>query len=141
VIFGALNLRTGTRLFWTSRRNRSRDFQRFLEQIADHYRGWQVVLLLDEDPSHTAKQSQHLAKGLGLRLLWLPKRCPELNPLERLWGEGKKVVSADQQYASIEDQVQLMIEYLTQLSNQEALQQSGVLSERVWLKQLLSKDF
>jgi transposase len=79
------------------------------------------VLLLDENPSHTAKSSQHFAKGLGLQLVWLPKRCPELNPLERLWGEGKRGISADQQYASMEDQVQRMIEYLTHLSNLEVL--------------------
>jgi hypothetical protein len=41
-------------------------------------------MLLDEDPSHTAKGSVRLAAELGVRLVWLPKRCPELNPLDHL---------------------------------------------------------
>src|SRR5205085_3525574 len=49
VIFGAMNLRTGTRLFVPRPKGRSGDFQAFLEEVQWHYRGWHVALLLDED--------------------------------------------------------------------------------------------
>jgi dehydratase family protein/DDE superfamily endonuclease len=55
VVFGATNLSTGHRLFLARERQRARDFQAFLEVLHHHYRAWQVALLLDEDPSHTAK--------------------------------------------------------------------------------------
>jgi hypothetical protein len=45
--------------------------------IRSPYRGWPVALLLGEDPSQTAQDSQELAAELGIRLIWLPKRCPE----------------------------------------------------------------
>jgi hypothetical protein len=53
--------------------------------VARHYHGRPVALLLDEDPSRTSQASQALAAELGVRLLWLPKRCPELNGMDHLY--------------------------------------------------------
>ena len=50
VIFGAMNLRTGTRLFLPRPKGRAGDFQAFLGEVRRHYRGWHVALLLDGDP-------------------------------------------------------------------------------------------
>ena len=61
VLFGALNVRTGTRVLLARERQRAGDFQAFLELVHDRYRGWHVALLLDEDPSHTAAGSTALA--------------------------------------------------------------------------------
>jgi hypothetical protein len=55
VIFGGLNLTTGRRLFLPREHQRAADFQAFLRLVGSHYRGWYVALLLDEDPSHTAR--------------------------------------------------------------------------------------
>lgn len=139
VIFGAMNLRTGARVLLPRDKGRSGDWQAFLAEVRSAYRGWHVALLLDEDPCHTAKVSLRAAEGMTL--LWLPKRAPKLNPLEGLWGEGKDVVSADKQYATIDEQVGRFLRYLRSLSNQEALHKSGVLSGRFWLRDVLSKEF
>ena len=139
VIFGALNLRTGARLFVPRAKGRSADFQAFLQELHSHYRGWPVALLLDEDPGHTAGGSVNWAETYGIELLWLPKRAPELNPRDTLWGQGKDVISADKQYATIDAQVERFLRHLDSLSNQEALHTSGVLSEGFWLKRALSK--
>jgi len=66
VIFGAMNLRTGTRLMLPQPRGRADDFQAFLGLIRQRYRGWHVALLLDADPSHTAKGSVRAAAGMTL---------------------------------------------------------------------------
>jgi hypothetical protein len=87
VVFGALNLRTGARLFAARGKNRAADFQAFLKQIRAAYRGRPVALLLDEHSAHTAKDSVRAAAGLTL--LWLPSRSPELNPLDTLWGRPR----------------------------------------------------
>ena len=84
-VFGTINIDTGHRLFLARQRQRGEDFRAFLAIIHSHYRGWQVALLLDEDPSHTAHGSKDLAAELGIRLIWLPKRCPELNGMDHLW--------------------------------------------------------
>ena len=85
VIFGALNLRTGHRVLLWRKNQRATDFQAFLRELRRRYGGRPVALVLDEDSSHTAHASQFLAAKLGIRLLWLPKRCPELNPMDHLW--------------------------------------------------------
>jgi hypothetical protein len=136
VIFGAMNLRTGTRLFVPRLKGRSEDFRAFLAEARSRYRGWHVALLLDEDSSHTAKAS--VAAAEGMTLLWLPKRSPELNPMDTLWGQGKDVISVNKQYLPIEDQVERFIDHLLGLSNHEALHTSGVLSDKFWLKRALS---
>lgn len=141
VVFGAMNLVTGHRLFQVRLQQRAEDFQAFLHCVRGHYRGWHVTLLLDGDRSHTAHASQDLAEQLGMRLLWLPKRSPELNPMDTLWGQGKDVVCANKQYATMDEQVDLFISFLYGLSNKETLLTSGVLSKRFWLHRILSKNF
>jgi DDE superfamily endonuclease len=136
VIFGAMNLWTGARLLVPRPKGRSVDFQAFLDAVRWAYWGWHVALMLDEDPCHTAKAS--VAAAEGMTLLWLPKRSPELNPMDTLWGQGKDVISANKQYATIEEQVERFLRYLQSLSNEEALHTSGVLSEDFWLKCVLS---
>jgi hypothetical protein len=137
VVFGAMNLRTGKRLFLARQHQRQHDFQAFLELIHRHYRGWHVALILDENPSHTASRSQQLADDLRIDLLWLPKRSPELNPMDELWGQAKDVVSANLQYATIDDHVHAFIEYLEFLTDWEARYTAGILSKNFWLKSLL----
>jgi hypothetical protein len=139
VVFGAMNLRTGTRLLLARRKGKGEDFRAFLAEVRSAYRGWHVALLLDEDPSHTAKAS--LAVADGMTLLWLPKRSPSLNPMETLWGQGKDVVSANKQYETVEEQVDRLLSHLSGMSDREALHTSGVLSGRFWLSRALSKDF
>jgi DDE superfamily endonuclease len=139
VVFGAMNLRTGARVLLPRRRARSGDFRAFLAEVRRLYRGWHVALLLDEDPCHTAQASRRDAEGMTL--LWLPKRAPELNPMDTLWGQAKDAVSANKQYRSIGEQVDRFLNYLHGMSNQEALQTSGVLSKGFWLKRALSKNF
>jgi hypothetical protein len=132
-----MNLRTGRRLFLPREHQRAGDFQAFLRVVHSSYRAWHVALLLDEDPSHTAKGSVELAGGFGIELLWLPKRSPKLNPMDTLWGQGKDVVSADHQYASVDAQVDRFLSYLGGLSAWDALHTAGVYSKGFWLKSTL----
>lgn len=136
-----MNLVTGRRCFLVRRHGRAQDFQEFLELLHWHYRGWHVALLLDEDSSHTAYDSQFLAEELSMELLWLPKRAPKLNPMDHLWGKGKDVVSANKQYATVDEHVDRFLQYLESLSPREALRTAGVLSQNFWLRFIVSKNF
>ena len=144
VVFGTMDLGSGERLFLIEERQRSREFQSFLETIHRQYRTDRerpIALLLDEDPSHTAKASLARIEALGITPLWLPKRSPELNPMEALWGHAKDHLCANHQYATIEEQAVRFVEFLQRLSNAEALRLAGVHSHQFWLKSVLSKYF
>jgi transposase len=134
VLFGALNIETGGRLFLARRQGRGVDFEDFLEEVRVHYRGRHVALLLDEDSSHTAADSQDTADDLGIELVWLPKRSPHLNPMDHLWRHGKEVMSGNHQYVSIDEQAERFIGYLCGLSRYEVLKKAGIFSKAFWLK-------
>jgi hypothetical protein len=137
VVFGAMNLRTGSRFTLVRERQQAADFQEFLKVLHDSYRGWHVAMLLDEGPSHTAKGSVRLADRFGVEPLWLPRRMPELNPMDTLWGQAKDVVCADEQYPSLDEQVGCFIRHLESLSPRGALHTAGVLSDDFWLRDVL----
>jgi transposase len=141
VIFGAMNLKTGHRLLLARSHQRAADFQAFLQLLHHHYRAWHIVMLLDEDPSHTAKASVALASEMDMTLIWLPKRAPQLNPIDTLWGQAKDVVSANKQYTSLDEQVERFLAYLSSFSNREALIAAGVCAPDFWLRDVLSQHF
>lgn len=139
VIFGALDMRTGRRVLLCRQRQRASDFIVFLEQLRHAYRKRPLALLLDEDPSHTARSSQQRAAELNIRLVWLPKRCPELNPMDHLWRAPKQMMCANRQAATIDVAVGRAMRYLEGLTPRAALRKAGVLSPRFWLRRALSK--
>jgi transposase len=141
VVFGAMDLVTGERWFLARERQRSADFQAFLDVLDQAHGDQSVILLLDADPSHTSKGTATVLAQKGMTVLWLPKRAPELNPMDTLWGQAKDRISANTQYATIEEQGDRFIEHLESLSNAEALRSSGVLSDTFWLHAVLSNYF
>jgi transposase len=59
-----------------------------------------VTLVLDNGPIHTSKASRTaLAERAWLTLEWLPKYAPELNDIERSWGDLKRHFLAHQTFA------------------------------------------
>jgi transposase len=141
VIFGTLNLRTGHRVLVSHRRQRAQEFGAFLRELRRRHRDRPLALLLDEDSSHTARASQQLAARLDIRLLWLPTRCPELNPIEHMWRASKQNVSANRQYTNIDLAVTRVLRYLRRLTPRDALRKAGVLSPRFWLRAALSNHY
>lgn len=141
VVFGCMNLVTGHRVFLVRERQRAEDFQAFLREVRHRYGGWRVTMLLDADGSHIASASRKLAQRLHIRLLWLPKRSPELNPMDTLWGQAKDAICVNTQYTGIDEQADAFIAHVSGLSNGEALRTSGVLSKHFWLRRTLSRYF
>jgi transposase len=133
VVFGGLNAKTGHLLLVPEGRQRAVDFQNFLDVVRWHYRSRWVVMLLDEDASHTAIDSQACACDHDIELWWLPRRSPELNPIERLWQAAKKRVCANYQHPDIEAQTMEFMHYLIGLSPVETLLTSGITSDNFWL--------
>ena len=53
-------------------------------------------------------------------MLWLPKQAPELNPMDHLWRETKRNVSANWQYDTVDDHAQTAEDWIMRLTNRQA---------------------
>jgi hypothetical protein len=132
-IFGTIDIETGRRILVARRRLCAPDFQVVLRLVRESYGDREVALLLDGASSHTAHDSKALAAQIGITLIWLPPKCPQLNPMDRLWKCAKQKVCVNRQYKSIDDQEDRFIDYLQGLSGHEALRKAGLLSKNCWL--------
>lgn len=137
VLFGTLNPCTGHRIVLRRGRMRAVDFQAFLRLLRRHYGGRVICLLLDKAPSHTAPSSLALAAKLNLELIWLPKQWSELNAMDHLWRELKRLISANRQFRDIDEQAEFAENWILGLSPRRALRKAGVLSKNFWLKHFL----
>jgi transposase len=132
-VYGAIDVETGELILVARDGACAVDFQALLRLIRQHYGEKRVVVLLDGASRHTAAGSEDLAAELKIELVWLPPRCTNVNPMDRLWRQGKDKTCANKQYASIDEQVHRFIRYLKGLSRQEALRMAGLLSKTFWL--------
>jgi transposase len=136
-LYCALNLRSGRRVTLGRAHHRQGDFQALLRRLR-HGRGARgpLYLLVDHPSSHTALASRRLAQELNIVLLWLPKQCPRLNPVEHLWRALKADLAAHRQFATIEETLRYAEAWIQRLSPQQALRKSGLLSPTFWLHRL-----
>ncbi len=137
VLFGAINPRTGHRLVISRRSMRQEDFQALLRHLRTRYRGRPLWLLLDRAPCHEAHKSRALAGRLNIGLLWLPTQCPELNPVDHLWRELKRLIAANRQFRTIDQEAGYAERWFLGLTVREALRKAGILAEGFWLNTLL----
>jgi hypothetical protein len=137
VLFGVLNPRTGYRLLLRRIRQRQEDFQTFLSFVRQHYRGRPIWLLLDKAPCHDTVRSEAWAERLGRVLVWLPKQGSELNAMDHLWKELKRLLAANRQFPTIDAEADHAEQWILRLTPREALRKGGVLSKNFWLRRFV----
>ena len=134
VLLGAINLRTGHRVVRRATSLRQGEVHAFLRDLRRRYRrGGRIWLILDRHGSHDAAATRRLAVELRIELLWLPKQCPELNPMDHLWRGAKAGVSANRQYDDIDEQADEAERWVLTLSPRDAKRKAGVMSKNFWL--------
>jgi transposase len=137
VLFGAINVRTGHRVVLDRRKAGAADARAFFRELRRRYRHRGTIwLLLDRATAHTARQSQHLAAELRIELLWLPKQAPELNAMDQLWRELKRVVAANRQAPNIAALAASAMLWVLMLTPTQARRKAGMLSPHFWLKEV-----
>jgi hypothetical protein len=137
VLFGAINLATARRAVLVRPTAGQRDTQAFFRALRRRYRrAGTLWLLLDGASAHTATATQRLAAALGIVLLWLPKQHPELNPMDQLWRELKRLIAANRQADSMDALADQAATWVLALTPAEARRKSGMASDRFWLKQV-----
>src|SRR5215218_4215013 len=141
VLFGAINLRTAHRVVLIRPRAGAADAQAFLREIRRRYRAAGTIwLLADRASAHTAARTQMLAAALGIRFLWLPKQAPELNAMDQLWRELKRLIAANRQAASADALASNAAGWVLGLTPQQARRKAGMTSPHFWLRNLV-QDF
>jgi transposase len=134
VLFGSINMCTGHRIVMQHPKLNQTGFQAYLNLLHRSYPGRVIWLLLDKGSAHTAPQSQALAETLKIKLIWLPKQCPELNAMDHLWKEVKADISANHQYSNVREHADFAETYILMLTNKQAQIRAGILSKNFWLK-------
>jgi transposase len=138
VLFGAINLHTGHRVVLIRKRAGGTEARAFFEEWRRRYRqAGRIWLLLDRASAHTNDKTLRWADELRIELVWLPKQWPELNAMDQLWKELKRLIAANRQAASIDALAQEAADWILTLDTQDALRKAGILSPNFWLKNLL----
>ena len=68
--------------------------------------------------------------------MWLPKQCPNLNPVEHLWRELKGRLAANRQFETIEEELREAEAWMQQLTRQQTYRTAGLCSPTFWLHKL-----
>lgn len=108
-VFGAYNWRTG-QVAWISRRKKNSDsFIEFLEHVLlTVYPDRKVILVMDNAAYHKSYASLAALRLFEdrVRVFWLPRYSPFLNPIERFWLQLKTLASANCLHRCMEDLVE-----------------------------------
>jgi transposase len=137
VLFGAIPIETGHRVVLCRKSAGGADARAFLSELRGRYRQAPTIwLLLDRASAHTDTQTLRLAGELGMELVWLPRQWPELNAMDHLWKELKRLIAANRQAAHIEQLAEEAAEWVLQLRPREALRKAGLLSPAFWLREV-----
>ena len=135
VLLGAIDVRSGRRVLRRATNMRQGEVHAFLRDLRRRYRARRRVwLILDRHGSHGSPATRRLAASIDVELLFLPKQCPELNPMDHLWKEVKRTVSANRQYARVDDQAAAAERWILRLTPRQAKRKAGILSKNFWLR-------
>jgi len=111
-IYGAVRLRDGQLMAWTSSLFNGETFEEFLEMLLpDRARKRKMCLILDNSRYHHAHSLRGwLRKNEKLlRLEFLPPYSPQLNPIERVWKLTRRICTHNRYFPSLEELI-LVIE-------------------------------
>ena len=122
-LFGALNIRTGQWTYIVRRQLKKEDFVAFLEHLLLVYPSEAIVLIIDNYSSHTAGVvAEWVQEHSRLHLLYLPKYCSHLNPVEQLWLRIKNKIAADRLYGSMQLLLDAVAKFFAEMSPEQALE-------------------
>lgn len=91
--------------------------------------GW-IYLVLDNASYNDTKRVRAFAKLIGIKLLYLPPYSPNLNLIERLWGQMQREILYNRYYATFDEFRSACMGYL-----------KGLWRKKDMLKNLLTEKF
>lgn len=116
-LIGAYNWRTDQVFSQAVERKNSQTFIQFLEYLlVECYPTQKIVLVMDNASYHRSRATRAALSLFEprVRVFWLPKYCPDLNPIERFWRHLKDLACANKLDISLEnlaDRVRTIMDY------------------------------
>lgn len=127
-IFGALNVRTGQWHYSIFDKACSSQFISFLSDLLNAYPDCPIYIILDNGSIHTSQETQNwLSSHPRIQLLPLPKRSPQMNPVEKIWWKCKGVVASNR-YISMERLKQACRDFFADTSPDELLRLTSLVA-------------
>ena len=105
VVYGGLNLKTGTLTSYWAATKSGGHFVEFLEQLLSEYPDRQILMITDNGSFHHTKKVDAFlqAHQEQLEVKWLPPHCPDLNDIERTWRKLKASHASNFLFNSLDD--------------------------------------
>lgn len=127
-VFGALNAVSGE-IFWEIFDRKNGDhFISFMERLLSEHPDKIIYFVVDRASYHTSKKvKEWLSEHERIRLIYLPPKSPQLNPVEPLWRWLKGEVAANRTYNDLEPLKWGCEERLSSLTPEDALRITGAL--------------
>ena len=100
-IFGFLS-EDKKKMFMSSNKMNATSFLKAIYKMRKRF--GKSILILDRAPWHRAKKVQkYFSKHQReLKIIWFPKGCPEMNPVEECWRQSKREVNGGRIHESFE---------------------------------------
>jgi transposase len=124
-LYGVLDPLSGETFTAPYPKGRSDYTESFLEALMARFAG-AVVLVWDQASWHTSQAVEQVVAGYDrLRVLLLPKRAPQENPVEDLWRALKQVVAANLA-RGLDTLKQVCRAFFERLTKQDVLRLTGL---------------
>ena len=134
VLHGALNIATGEMVRVVRERSRGADSAALVAALAVRTVAGHSLLVWDNAPPHHTRLARETAEAVGIAILPLPFRSPELMPCEDVWREMKRVVAANRAYADVDELAARAVAWLDDHSPTDLLRIAGLQSSKFdWL--------
>ena len=112
--FGAVEPRTGDSFFLILPKCNTECTGLFLEHLSEKYPDDIILLCCDGAAWHKAKNLQ-IPKNIAL--FFIPPYTPEMNPIEQIWKEIRKIGFKNEIFASLEKVIDRLCETIRSLSS------------------------
>ena len=100
-VFAAADPKTGSAFSRVTRRLTADNFVKFLGVLVSRLTK-PFTLVLDSSPCHTAKiVKEFFEKHKRIKVVWLPKYSPDLNPIEHVWKDMKFDVTHNYMFGTV----------------------------------------
>jgi len=110
-IFGFLS-EDKKRMFMSSNKMNAKSFLNALYKFRKRFS--KIILIIDRAPWHRAKKvKKYLDKHRReIKIIWFPRGCPEMNPVEECWRQAKMEVNGGRVHESFEVMKEELMRFL-----------------------------